>query len=466
MAETTSEKAAKAISREIRAYLGGTIEPGFAVIRYPPGFHYNVQYGSTEIYYNPHTFHLIDRLCVAHGNGTASLTSASFSAKFASVLGAVGYHVSTADAAAAAKASNAFSKQEKQVIGEFESAFGRISQRMIKASGAIPATKAGYIVAYVQKTYPGSPPPIPFNLAAFGAAYTQWLSMGQQLEKVARQQQDALHLVAAATENSIGPSALNGGMKTGADAWSVAYSGLPDNNTIVASLTDASRTLTVTFELQRDGADTVSLRLNDQDLGSIPQTDLRLTLGHDGAAKGTTVDDLWSAAQKIEMSIVYTGITVLRADPVEISADLKTGWYSRQILTDIVNKTGKDITGLQLEGTRFSVGELFGKDKSFARVRTFVISQPPTVTMRFHGTHTGAAKLTTEISANQSAQLDLGEIVSFGGETTGFNVLDVEDTDDDVVSITLGPASPMDFTTVPPIDQTAHVIGGVVVFPP
>ncbi|HEY9039002.1 MAG TPA: hypothetical protein VIN05_08695 [Roseovarius sp.] len=460
MAQTTSDKAAIAISRQITAFLGPSIEPGFAIIRYPPGYNFNVQY-HMPLYYNPHTFALVDQLCTMTGPGTASLTGQSFSATFAAILGAVGYVTSKTDDAANTRAIKAFNTQEKIVIRQFESAFGRISRKMIAASDVRRQTKAGYIDDYVAKNFPGTPPAFPGSLAAFGSVYIKLLSMGQQLEKSARQGMDADQLVAEATANTVHPSALNGGLQTADDAWSVAYTGLPDNNTIYASLTDKNRKVSVLVEMQSDSAGTVSLRLDDQDIGSIPNTDLKLTLAPAARTRGTMIDDLWSAAQKIEMEIVYWGITVLRADPVEIAPDLKTGWYSRQILSEIVAKTGRDVTGLQLQGSAFSVDDLFGKGQSFARVRTFVISQEPTVTMRFHGTGTDA--LATRFSANQAAKLELGEIASFGTSSADYNVLDVQ-TDANVVTVTFGPPVPVG--TVPQVDQTAHVIGGVVSFPP
>ncbi|WP_371225813.1 hypothetical protein [Roseovarius sp. 2305UL8-3] len=460
MALTTSEKAAQAISRQISRFLGAGIEPGFMVIRYPPGYNFNVQY-HMPVYYNPHTFALIDQLCTMTGPCTASMTGASFSAKFAAILNSVGYKTSTADAAAKATAIKAFNTQEKAVVQQFEAAFGRVSKRMINGSCAIPKTKAGYIVAYVGKTYPGTPPDFPFNLASFGADYIQWMSMGEQLKKYSMQEQDALHQVAASTVSTVTPDAQNGGLQTGDSSWTVAYTGLPDNNTILSSLRDTSRQLTVAVEMQSDSANSVSLRVDNRDIGSLPNADLKLTLAPSGNAKGTVITDLWSAAQKVEMEIVYSGITVLRADPVEISPDLKTGWYSRQVLTDIVTKTGKDVTGLQLQGSTFSVSDLFGKGKSFARVRTFVISQEPTVTLRFHGA--GIDALSTRFSANQMAELELGELLTFGSSSADYKVLDVQ-PGTGVVTVTLGPPVPVG--TVPNVDQTAHVVGGVVSFPP
>lgn len=459
MPDSTNQKAAEAIARQISAYLGSTIEPGFVVIRYPPGFNFNVQYGASA-YWNPRALALVDQLCASTGPGTASLTGASFSAKYAAILGAVGYSASAADNAAQTKASKAFSEQQDKVVDAFEDTFGRIRRRDIQTSACRPPTKAGYVTWYVQNNYPGTPPTFPPLVAAFGAAYAKWFAMGEQLQKMAGREQAALNLVAASTADTVTPGAQNGALQTGADSWSVCYA-LPDNNTILSSLRDPGRSVTVSLELQSDSNHTVSLRLDNQDIGSIPNSGLSIAVAPPGAAKAAGLDNLWDVAQKVEMQIAYSGITVIRADPREISADLKTGWYCSQIVADIVAKTGKDVTGLKLQGSTFSVDDLFGRGKSFARVRTFVISQEPTVTLTFRGA--GVSALAARFPKDQPARIDLDEIVTFGSTSADYNVLDVT-TGADTVTVRLGPPAPVG--TVPAVDQTAHVIGGVVVYPP
>ena len=324
------------------------------------------------------------------------------------------------------------------------------------ASGAVPQSKSGYIADYVAKNYPQDPPSFPPTLAAFARAYQQWINQGDQLEKLTGQEQEAVQLVAMARANTLDPDAANGGMQTTDTGWSVAYSGFPDNNTIIASLKDTSRTVRVQISLEQANGAGLRLSVDNKALGALPRTDLKLTVG----TGAQTQPDL-SSADKVEMEIVYSGITVIRADPVEISANLKTGWYSRRVLQELKKKTGQDVTGLQLNGSTFSVDDLFGPGKSFARVRTFVISQEPTVRMTIEGA--GAASLAQTLSNQTAAQLSLDDILSIGSSRSDYSVLNVQTAQDRVI-VDLGP--PPTTGTVPFVDQTAHIIGGVINFPP
>ncbi len=456
--QTTDDRAAEAISRRIAAYLGAQIEPGFRVIRYPPGYNFNVQYGM-PVMWNPHTFGLIDQICRLDGPHSASMTGSSFSAEFAAILASVGYHTSTADIRAQKQAIGDFDRQGDRVVQVFEAEFGPITAAMIQASGAVPRTKPGYVSWYVGAHYPGTPPRFPPVLASFSAAYAAWLSLGETVEKSARQAQAAAALVSAARAHSIHPGAGNGGFPTGPSAWSVAYCGLPTNNQINAGLDNRQSTVSVTIDVEDAGAGMASLSLDRQSLGRVPRTDLRLSVAAAPEDTARPVDP-WAAARHVGLEIVYTGITAIRADPVSLSADRQSGWFSLPILQQIVAKTGKDVTGLQLQGSAFSIDALFGPGGSFARVQTFVIAQQPTVKMTFRGTNLDA--LAGQVTTDQAAQLSLGKIVSLGVDGRDYRVLDMQSTGTEL-TVTLGAAPPSG--TVPLIDQTAHVIGGVIQFP-
>ncbi|MGR3521425.1 MAG: hypothetical protein ACU0FT_01600, partial [Paracoccus sp. (in: a-proteobacteria)] len=70
--------------------------------------------------------------------------------------------------------------------------------------------------------------------------------------------------------------------------------------------------------------------------------------------------------------------------------------------------------------------------------------------------------LAGQVTTDQAAQLSLGKIVSLGVDGRDYRVLDMQSTGTEL-TVTLGAAPPSG--TVPLIDQTAHVIGGVIQFP-
>lgn len=460
MADATSQKVVQAIDKQMSIALGSKLDGSFSVIRYPPGYNFNVQY-HMPVYFNPHTAALIDELCSVDGNGVVSLTGARFSTLYAQILSKTAYHVSSTDAASNALEIKAFNKQGDEAVRQFEKSFGRISQKLIAASGCAPPTKTGYMLDYVSKYFPGNPPNIPFAYANFSAAYTSWMAMGAQLEKTGQFEQQALNKVKAARAHTVDPAATNGGVQTSDSTWSVAYTGLPDNNSIVASLTDPNRKAAVKVDMQSTDGQTMRIQVDNKDVGAAPNTDLRITVTDPQNRKSMPVDNLMQSATKIEMEILYTGLTVLRTDPVELSANLDTGWFSRSILSDVATKTGHDVTGLYLQGSTFSVDTLFGPGNMLGRVKTFVISQEPTITLKLHGVQAQAAA--AQFKTSQAAQIDLGDVLTFGSTGSGAIVHTVN-TQGSVTIVTLGPSTPVG--TTPGVDQTAHIIGGVVDWPP
>lgn len=481
MTDVANLEAVDVIRRQMGAALKTQLDGSFAVIRYPPGFNFNTQYGNAA-YHNPHTFELLDQLCKTSGDGTASLTGSSFSNKFGAIMRTVDYVISTADAAANKKALADFKSQTALVIQEFETSFGKITDAQITASGSLPATKTGYILAFLKKNFPGDQPSLGWAYASLEAAYADWQRIGVQIERTSAGPRDAINTVSAAQQAANYPNAANGGFQTSPTTWAVGYTGLPTAGAISTSLQDVSRTATVNFILQDIPPLMAAQKIHTKNAPTkppqeavLPIASLKLRVVQTGAIQPRTLaapmsalktapakppDDPWKSATKITMQIVYVGLTILRADPVELSSDLKTGWFTRQILTDVAHKTGQDVTGLQLRGSSFSADELFGQGKTFARVRTFVISQEPTVKLTFFGT--SLSGLTSHFKINQKAELDLGSLISLGRGSGDFNVTDVT-TAQGSVTITLAP--PTQTVTIPAVDQTAHIIGGVIDFP-
>ena len=459
MSKTNNQKIADAIRQQISTVLGSELDPGFVVIRDPSGFAFNIQY-STSAYWNPHTLAIVDRLCKCPGDGTGELTGGSFSGLFADILAASDYVTGTSDAAAGKSRLTKFTTASNNLVTRFEADFAPITSAEIQTMGSVPPTKLQYIADYVAKTFPGSPPAFPPSMAAVASVYANWLNLSNEIARASALKTDALAEVGAAETHIRQPDASTGALQTALNSWGVAYVGFPDNGTIGADLTSSARTMTVSVTLENAGHNSLKLTLDHQTLKAIPMSDLKITLTQETTGQTATLDQLWATASKVEMDIAYAGLTVVEARPQRISADIKTGWYSASVVHQLASKSGQDVSGLQLSGSTFSAADLFGQGKRFARVRTFVISQDPTITLRFYGTD--QAQLLTRLSGNPSAQVQLGQIASFGAAGADYAVRSTDHTAD-VVTVVIAPATPT--VTVPPVDQKAHIIGGVVEFP-
>jgi len=459
MSKTNNQKIADAIRQQISSVLGAEIDPGFVVIRAPSGFAYNLQYG-TSAYWNPHTLATVDQLCKCPGDGTGELTGGSFSGIFADILASTDYVTSTADAAAAKRRLTKFTTASTNLVTQFEADFGQITPAEIQAMGSVPPTKVQYIADYIAKTFPGTPPAFPPSMAAFASLYASWSNLSEEIARTSALKTDALAEISAAATHIRHPDAASGALQTTVSSWAVAYQGFPDNATIGADLVSASRSMTVSVTLENAGHNTLKLTLDHQSLSAIPMADLKITLTQETTKKTATLDQLWATASKVEMDITYAGLSLVEARPQEISTGIGRGWYSASVVHQLATKSGQDVSGLQLSGSTYSASDLFGPGKRFARVRTFVISQDPTITLRFYGTD--QTQLLQQLSGHPAARIELGQIASFGGAGADYAVRSSDHTTD-VVTVVIAPAtSPV---TVPPVDRKAHIIGGVVDFP-
>ena len=459
MVQSVNQKVSEAIRKQISATLSSQIDPGFAVIRYPSGFGYFLQYGQSA-YWNPQTMALVDQLVTDNGDGTADIAGASFSGRFADILAASGYVVSSSDKAAQTARGKAFSTKSDDLVAQYEADFGRIRKRDIQAAGTIPPDKTQYVADYIAKHFTGAGQSFPVSLTLLESVYTAWQAMAQQIRRASALQTDALKLIQTAETNARQPNAQNGGLQTGTAEWVAAYEGLPDVTTLVQGLSSDQPQMTVGLEFDNTGQNQLNLLMKNRLLGAVPDSDLRFSLMTQSGGQKRSADNLWKTAKKIEMEIDYAGICVVPSHPAPITQDLATGWYSQSAINQIATRTGQDVTGIQLTSTRFDAGQQFGQGKAFARVKTFVISNEPVVTMWFHGVD--SAQTIQELSGKPRAELSLGKLAGFGDNGSKYEVHSVGDTGE-AVKIVIKPTVPV---IVPPDEALrAHVIGGVLEFP-
>jgi hypothetical protein len=454
-----NEKIAEAIRRQISAALGAEISPGFVTIRDPAGFPYSIQYGDAA-YWNPNTLGLLDQTCRMVGAGAAEMTGASFSALYADVLANSGYVMGSTDQAREAQDQSSFTKVSAKLVGAFETELGAITEAQIRAMGSTPPTKTQYISDYVAKTFPGDPPDFPPSLAGLANLYSDWLDLARGILHTVELKERARALLTAARAHAGAPDEHNGGMQTGADTWRPGYAGLPDNGTLQAQLSDTSRAITVGVVLDKD-ADTASLMVNHVAQGVIQRSDVRLAVTEPLSEREISLDRIWQTAIRVEMDIRYPGLAIVGALPCALATDYAKGWYSETALAQIAGKTGTEETGIKLVNSTYSVPELFGAKGRLVRVKTFVISQEPTITLRFYGVD--QEPTLAQFSGDLEASIEIGTVAQFGGGTSGSKVQSAE-ARGGVVTVVIAPAQSS--VTVPPIDRRAHIIGGVVQYPP
>ena len=458
----TKKEFSTALVNAAEQLLGSQLDGPFSVILYPPGFNFFVQFGQFN-YYNEATLDVIDRLCVKDADGVLSLIGSRFSTEYCRVLQNVVYKLSSSDQKKFDDLYREFTTTKiEEVIKAYELVFNQITQTQIDDSKCSPNNKIGYIEYIIKIRFGGDPQKIPTDYAGFRSQYNQWISMGKQLERITTRQLNADQQILEAIKNTSAPSTKNGGWQINESSYGVAYTGLPAVTAITGSLTSIDRKLVVTMKLTKVSAEMYTLSISGDK--SFPTT--KSVIGIDfnkttERAASQSLESLSGSASKIEMSIVYPGITILQANPKELSTNFNTGWYSRSILSEIIQKTGQDVTGFHLRGSEFSIDKLFGPGKTFAKVRTFVISQEPTIQLTFFESDMPIVR--NSFKLNETLRLDLADSFKFGATSSTYEVQQVKNVDDKIV-VTLAP--PINRGTVSPNLQTAYIIGGVVEYPP
>jgi hypothetical protein len=273
----------------------------------------------------------------------------------------------------------------------------------------------------------------------------------------------ATSYLAAALANTVNPSATNGGMQTDASSYYVGFTPekLPTVNQLIGGLNTTGNAVSVDVALSNFSSTASQMSISGGLGFSIPIADI-LNLSIGGSAS-YSVSKYASSATNIAMSINYPGVTLFSAAPSIVAPNNTTGWYANDILTEVANNSGKDATGYALQGSEFNVGELFGTGNAFSRLKTFVLSQQPTIKMIFYGADTDS--IVSDLKVNVSAKLDLFGLFTLGSVSGSYNVQNV-DTHSvaGAVVVTFGPQQISG--TIPLQQQVCYVMGGVASYPP
>ncbi|HEY4336072.1 MAG TPA: hypothetical protein VGM89_09245 [Puia sp.] len=443
------------IQQKVSEFLSTQLNGTFQVVSYPSGFHYGITYGNNA-YYNSATLRDIDSLLGVADNGQLQLTGAGFSGLYAQLLPAITFTFSQADLDRMNKQDAAAAGQIASVISEFSNAGGTLSNPL-PFGGAIQDIFNQLIKQF------GSLANIPNTMNPLRNAIAAYQSLAGDSYAMHNRYYVATAALAAALKNITAPSAANGGMQTSASTFYDGYSPdlLPSANKLIGGLNTSSNAVGVDISLSSFTSTSSNMKIGGGLGFSIPIADI-LNISIGGSAS-YSVAKYTSQSSTIKMNLNYPGVTLFAATPSELSTDSSTGWYDNQMLKEVVANTGKDATGFALQGSEFNIGDLFGTGKAFSRLKTFVISQQPTITMIFSAADNES--IVKELQVNASASIDLFGLFSLGSVSGSYHVQNVtEDSKEGTVTVTLGP--PQASGTIPLQQQVAYVMGGVASYPP
>lgn len=446
---------AQAIQQQTADFLSTQLDGEFSLVSYPAGFNYGITWGANA-WWNAATLQDIDTLLSTSSSGGLELNGSRFSTLYGQILQSVTFTFSQADTKRMNAQDNAASAQVSAVITEYKNAGGTLP----------PNPPFGGYLQYVFNDLSqqfGGLDKIPDSLNALRNAIASYKAAAGDSYALHNRYYAATARIAASKSNTTTPNSANGGMQTDANAWSVGWTPdkLPTANQLIGSLSTTSNAVKISVSMYDFTGHSSQVQVSGGAGFSIPIADI-LGLSIGGSAS-YDLSKYASASTNVTMELDYPGITLVGTAPTPLSTDNRTGWYANDIITEVAAKTGLDVTGYQMQGTEFDPKELFGPGKAFSRLKTFVISQQPTIVLTFTGVD--AKRVASDFQVNASAKLDLFGLFTIGQVSGSYQVQDVqENVQQGQVIVTFGP--PNVSGTIPLQSQVAYVLGGVASYPP
>lgn len=360
----------KLIKTNVENALGAKLDGDFIAANYPAGFNYAIK----QQFYNEDSLATLNSLVTV--TDAVPTLSGSYASLYKNVMGNLEYGFSSDDQ----KLMNQEETKQAALVGKIIDVYKEsglddspedypgilyIMQRIKEVTGT------DYLRVDI-KTYP--------NLASLCRNLSEYSRIGVNTTKMENAWSQADDKMNAIIKNITSPSEDNGGLKTSGTAFNIGWDKLPETEQLLNSLKQGN---TISFSISVDSfsANASSIHFENKVTASVPFNwffNLKVT--------NESSYDLSKFAQhdsQLSVSVTYSGLTTLAAIPKPLSDDNGKGWFADYILYEAAVKSGKDSTGYQLHGSEFDPKNLFGNNGKLKRLKTFVLSQQPTITLHF-----------------------------------------------------------------------------------
>jgi hypothetical protein len=446
----TQQQLMKLITEKVGKLLGAQLPGTFTAFTDPAGFNYGITYGANA-FYNEASLKTLDTRFESGGD-LPHLVPGTFSGLYLDMLKVLLYVFSEKDKNTMNKEDTAAAAQMSSVITAFTNAGWEFPSPLPPEA----PSKFSYVLEYIAKTF-GDVTKIPdaFNeLRNALATYQEIAASSFILHKTAGEARARIENAKAAIAS---PNAKNGGLQIAASSYYPGYDKLPEVNALIGSLSKSDNAITISIHADQFSKTESHLVINKQFEVKVSFLFfVRFSVDHQ---THSTVDTLVSSESELDIDITYPGITLVPAEPLAQSPDGKSGWFDLAALQEAAQKSGKDATGYQLKGGEFDPKQLFGHD--LARIKAFVISNVPTITMKF--SKVDVNKVTSVFQEHKSIGFNLFSLFDVGN-SSDYSVTHVEsNTSAQTVTVHFGPPTPSG--TLPLNKQTAFILGGVAEYP-
>jgi hypothetical protein len=436
-----------AIQDQVTQFLNTKLDGPFQAFNYPSGFHKILKTGNFN-YYNLGMLQDIDKQ-IDSGLPLRLDPTQTFSSLYAQLMSEATFKFSKADAELMATEE-----------GDAQQAVGAVLDAFTSEVEPFPAGTVNpfsYVNTWMKANADssGNLPPM------YGELQNAWEDYNGKMinsTRLHQQQTAATTRLTAAVNNIKAPSATNGGMQTGPSTWYPGYT-LPDGEDLSNALETATNAVHLQLAISNFSSSSSQLSIGGSAALELPIADI-IDINASGSAN-YNASKYSSSDAAMTIDINYPGVTTFSVAPMILSDDNTTGWYDPEIVKQLAENTGNDVTGYTMLSPAFPIDQWFGTGKTFAHMRTFVLSQQPTVTMSISGSNSSQAS--TDLSANMSLEVDILGMFSIGGASGSYQAQTVDSASQQgAVTVTFGPTP----DGSDPAGQVAFVMGGVVSYPP
>lgn len=299
----------------------------------------------------------------------------------------------------------------------------------------------------------GSPEALPESWAPLRQALAAYRAQAGESYALRRWRGMAQARLDAARAHVQRPSADNGGAALSDGGWGIGYQ-LDDPEAPCAALAHGAPAVSLSASLSDfvDGVATVTLPeqmpfcLHSADILSFSA----------GELTGVDLSRYAPPGARIELTLCWAGLCALSPQPHALDADNRRGWWARDILREVLELSWEPVSSYKLVNPDFDLNYLFGPGMVFSRLSQWVISRPPTLTLRCQGVN--AERLRAELAPGMAVSAQAFKLFSLG-QIQGDYQLTQWREDDDCLTLTFAPRNE-------DCPSTAYVLGGAPAFPP
>jgi hypothetical protein len=461
----------QSIAKQAQSVLGnvlGNITPVPIEIAGHGNFPYNYLDMNTNFSINTWTF--LNSVMQAGEHGGVAFGQPLTNA-YSTLISALSYQYSKADNTTLEKYTISSQQDATNLVRAYEQTFGPITQAQLTAANQ--DTKLDYIINYkVQNAWAGKNAPLTLtnnNIANLTDVLPELPASAQPLlGLISTYLGDLVSVLglinsrgAASTlltnlkRNTTAPTTGNGGISTSDGAMHVAFSIKEAMAAIDTALANTANQFTITFHVSNYTEDSTTVSVSGQGAGVIPIGDF---LGIDvGASASYNMHTLNTQGDELDVTLTYTGVTLVDASPSLYQEDTKTGWFDPEPLREAVANHQQEVSGFQL--TPWPTTYNFAAGGNFGYLSALIISAYPTVTISY----ANGSSSDYESKVTQSASVGVSLFgIRLGGVEQSFSQGKIKQHAQGAgFDITFAPNPPSGSA----LDQTAYIIAGNVEYP-